>query len=397
MPSIMFLTIIISALFLMIEGLYMRFNELYYMCGVLLSMPFVSYMVTRFALYRLQCVREMPEYMREDETAVVRVHLLGNSRFLGSIIVDDSLPEWIEKTDDSEDTVDWDSSGQGVVSYSVTARKRGEYKIEVLRLWISDPLGFFSFSVRFRISSRLVVFPSSLEVPGLTVTPSGMFSEFETDAYDGRGAKGSGVDFHGVREYQTGDELRRIHWPSTARHGTLSVMEFEETRLQDTVVALDLQEGSETGVGRNTSLEYAVKIAAGVSEQILLNGSRVRLLGAGIHGPSTIPGSGIDHLYAILETLAGVQADQKTSISDVLMQESGLLARGSFVVCFVSSVSTELVLCVEALVYRGIGVRIIQLTFPKMNKGEELPANRLTERMITVLECSSGAMWCKVK
>jgi uncharacterized protein (DUF58 family) len=301
------ITAALSALFLLIVSTVLRSAELHFMSAALISVPVISYILGRVTVRRLQCRREAPEYVSEGERFCVSLELWGKSRLLGPIEIDDALPEWVERDEDARSRVSQQGPDRIVASYTAAATKRGEYAIGPLRLHISDPLGFFQFACTYSLTSRLVVLPSPLQVPNLHVQAAGSFGEHQ---FEGSGARGGGTDFDGVREYHQGDELRRVNWPSTARHGRLNVIEFEHAKAEDTVVALDLERGSEIGTGKHSSLEYAVKIGAGLVEQALNLGSMVRLACAGIHGPAAAYGRGLDHLYAVLDALARVQANQ---------------------------------------------------------------------------------------
>ena len=76
--------------------------------------------------------------------------------------------------------------------------------------------------------------------------------------------RGDGDDFYGVREYAPGDELRRVHWRTTARTGTLAVAEYAQGVTLDVTVALDLFQDAYKGTGseEHSALETAVTLAA---------------------------------------------------------------------------------------------------------------------------------------
>jgi len=88
--------------------------------------------------------------------------------------------------------------------------------------------------------------------------------------------KGAGPDFHGVREYQPGDDLRRIHWKSTARRGELVVKELEEEHGGD--VALSLLFPPEAPKDLR---ERAVRVAVGVAKAVAERGSNLILIRPG--------------------------------------------------------------------------------------------------------------------
>jgi uncharacterized protein (DUF58 family) len=180
----------------------------------------------------------------------------------------------------------------------------------------------------------------------------------------------------------------------------LDVIEFEHTPVPDVVIAMDLRKGSEVGSGRFTSLEYAVKIAAGIAERTMSDGGTVRLAGMGLEGSATIPSTGTHHLYAIFEALAGIQADRDESLSQLLLTECELIAPGSLVVCLVPALTDDLANCADLLSTRGIEVRVILLALPGKQEGanvDRVSSFLAVGAAVTVLQCSDTAMECRVE
>src|SRR5262249_25449094 len=102
---------------------------------------------------------------------------------------------------------------------------RGHHTFEGVRLTISDPWGLAAASLEVEERGVLVVQPRLFALERL-------FSDSGTALAGGSGAamlRGGGFDLHGVRHHMPGESLRTVHWPSTARTGTLMVKEFEES------------------------------------------------------------------------------------------------------------------------------------------------------------------------
>lgn len=80
------------------------------------------------------------------------------------------------------------------------------------------------------------------------------------------------------RAYRDGDELRRVHWRSTARYGELMVRR-EEQRWQDrAVLVLDTRRAAHGGAGPNSSFEFAVSAAASIGVHLARAGLDGHLL-----------------------------------------------------------------------------------------------------------------------
>ena len=82
------------------------------------------------------------------------------------------------------------------------------------------------------------------------------------------------LTFHSLREYTPGDDIRRVHWRSSARTGTLMVREHVDTSLPSTVVVLDTRANRY----RDESFEDAVDVAASVVASSQARGFPVRLV-----------------------------------------------------------------------------------------------------------------------
>ena len=146
--------------------------------------------------------------------------------------------------------------------------------------------------------------------------------------------RGSGTDFHGVREYQPGDELRHVHWRTTARTGTLSVAEYEQGASRDAVIALDLSRAAyaRLGAASEDALEAAVTMAVSLCDFLLRQGHAVRLLTPGDADDPAPPAAGPAQMPRILEALVRAEADAALSLAETLTRGRLRLARGTTLV-----------------------------------------------------------------
>ena len=86
----------------------------------------------------------------------------------------------------------------------------------------------------------------------------------------------------GVRDYATGDPIRIVHWPATARWGELMVKELEDPTAPEIVISVDLR-------GQPDRTEAAASLAAGLARAGLQVGLAVSLLTAETGGPRAGP------------------------------------------------------------------------------------------------------------
>lgn len=127
---------------------------------------------------------------------------------------------------------------QTSVSYPVPTSRRGVVHVGPLQITRRDPLGLVSFTRGHGDTSQIWVYPKAHLVQGV---PAGI-----TRSLDGRldRVPHGAITFDTLREYVIGDELRHVHWRTSARVGELMVREHVDTSLPRIVILLDDRIGS---------------------------------------------------------------------------------------------------------------------------------------------------------
>jgi uncharacterized protein (DUF58 family) len=119
-----------------------------------------------------------------------------------------------------------DISGNTTVRLEIRqpADQRGWLAMEPFKLENRYPLGLFRAWSWFFPTARCLVYPApATNPPPLPVTGEGR---------SGTAIKGEGDQIHGLREYRSGDSLRRVAWRTSARHDALYTREMETPRQQ---------------------------------------------------------------------------------------------------------------------------------------------------------------------
>lgn len=146
------------------------------------------------------------------------------------------------------------------VRYDVPTTRRGVVPVGPLRVIRRDPLGLVSLSRPYGETVPVWVHP---RVHPLSVVPTGAGRSLDgqVDAVP----HGS-ITFDSLREYVVGDELRRVHWRTSARVGELMVRENVDTSLPRLVVLLDNRAVAhpQRSAGLAESFEAACEAAASV-------------------------------------------------------------------------------------------------------------------------------------
>jgi uncharacterized protein (DUF58 family) len=126
-------------------------------------------------------------------------------------------------------------------TYRVTCRPRGVYRVGPTTVSATDPLGLAETSAGIGPVDRIVVYPAVEELSGFPIS-RGQDPAMQASRPD-HSTRG-GEDFYTLREYQRGDDLRRVHWPSSARTDVLMIRQLETPWQSRALVLLDVRSGS---------------------------------------------------------------------------------------------------------------------------------------------------------
>lgn len=192
------------------------------------------------------------------------------------------------------------------LTYRVRATRRGRWRLGPLEVRRTDPLGLASAVGPLGRTALLAVRPRVWPLSGLP--PAGT-SDLDTAA---SGTRHPSADDAALREYSPGDDLRRVHWASSARRGGLVVRQDERSARRVATVLLDLP------IDR-AATERAVELAASVATALHRAGHPVTLLTA--QGEAT----GID---AVLELCVDLVAPQDGAQAEAWAAQVCRLATG---------------------------------------------------------------------
>ncbi|WP_207947095.1 DUF58 domain-containing protein [Actinomadura sp. 7K507] len=188
------------------------------------------------------------------------------------------------------------SGGTRTVTYRLPTDRRGELPVGPLRMVRADPLRLARRTREYGRPETLLVRPKT--VP-LSLLPSGRAHHLEGPTSD-RSPAGTAT-FHALREYVIGDEMRHIHWKSSARTGTLMVRQLVDASLPTTTIVLEARPGSWP---EPDDFELAVDAAASVAVGAAAANFPVRVLTG--DGQLAETRGGPDDVEALLDRLTSV-------------------------------------------------------------------------------------------
>ncbi|MFB7915048.1 DUF58 domain-containing protein [Streptomyces sp. NPDC056061] len=285
-----------------------------------------------------------------------------------------------------------EAGGRREVSYRVRSDLRGRYPLGPLQLRLSDPFGMCELIRSFGAYDTLVVVPRT--EPLSPVRLSG-----EAPGY-GEGQQRStalaGDDDVIPRGYRHGDDLRRVHWRSTARHGELMVRREEQPQRPRCTVLLDTRRAAYQGAGPDSAFEWAVSGAASALVHMLERGFAVRLLtddGNAVPGEAAGGFAGstqesADSSGLMMDALAVIDHSDGDGLSrayDVLRGDDGLL------IAFFGDLDEEQAALAARMRRRGRGAVAFVLDGTAWGPPDDVPpagAREAFERRLRLLRAS---------
>lgn len=204
------------------------------------------------------------------------------------------------------------------------AAPRGRYPIGPGRLVGAEPLGLGRLELAVSASHTVVV------VPRVPVVDT-LFRDGGRRGVDGRRALvgRGGAEPYGVREYEDGEPLRAVHWASSARRGRLMVRELQDVPDDEAIVLLDLDARGVAGPPGRSSVDEAVRIAAGIVRTSAARGRRGVLVVAG-REPARIAVASLGRDWEdALTTLAEAEPTAEACTVDVLRDGGRTLGRAA--------------------------------------------------------------------
>lgn len=389
----------VAAVVLLVVALALNLSLLVYAMYVLLGILISSRFLTHYWAQSLVASREISRDSAElgDVVAVV-VHLRNTGRLpIPWLLVEDLLPRSALMFDPPSLKVTgrqialtmlWPQQSTSIL-YQLTCNRRGYYQIGPLVLETGD---LFGLDRRYRVMAKpqfLLVMPKVLPLLGYEVASKRPIGEvkmtyrlFEDP-----------TRMSGIRDYQIGDSLARVHWRASARSTTLQSKVYEPSTIAGATLILDFHDDAFEGRHEPVRSELAVTFTASIANAIYLMGQqvglvtngrdaaeRVRTLGwVGDHRsrdearqsaksdipsqhlePITLPTRrGPEAVQLLFRLLARVEKSKGLTLSQLLLDRASSLPRDATVLLVVSQVTSTETLAMVELRRRGFSVATI--------------------------------------
>jgi uncharacterized protein (DUF58 family) len=189
---------------------------------------------------------------------------------------------------------------------------------------------------------------------------------------------GAGIEFFGIRGYQPGDRLRDLNWAVTSRLGQPYVNQRSALRAADLVIMIDAF--SDVGPPGDTTLDLAVRGAAGLATAYLRTGDRVGVVVLGGVLNWLAPSPGNRQFFRIVEMTFGVRFPSEATPDLDRVPRTALPPR-ALVVLFSPLLDRRALNAVTDLRQRGVSLVIVDVLTYEPPAERRLPATQLAVRL----------------
>lgn len=265
------------------------------------------------------------------------------------------------------------------IEYHVVPSSRGLYNLGPVKISLADPAKLFISESSVGEPSSLYVYPERRPVK-LRIFPRKTRSWWGSTPSRRAGV---GMEFHGVRDYQPGDEFRSINWKASARLARIVTNEYETERAVDTVLIVDAGKLSRSPIGPKNILDYEAEAALSIASHLLNRGNRVGLILHGRFRHWLYPGFGSGQYLKLRDQLMlAREGDSEIPLKFLVsLLAPMILSQGSQIILIGHSFSTGLPETVINLQSLGYHVTTI-LVQPYGGKDEAVTPASLAGRMV---------------
>lgn len=394
---------LLGAIVLLAVGIVFQLGLLVYAMYVLLGVMLVSRFLAREWIENVTADRECSRLTAQiGEKVGVAVTIRNSGKLpIPWLIVEDSVskeallqrPPRISLDGRRMNIMQLGPGGQKLLLYQVNFLMRGYYQLGPLLLESGD---LFGLHRRFRVETRphfVLVFPKVVPLEGYDLASRRPIGEvrlthrlFEDP-----------TRISGIRGYQPGDPLNRVHWRATARTGVLQCKMYEPSCIAGLTLLLDFHKASFPAQGEPHRSELAVTAAASLANAVYQMGQQIGFITNGRDAADRIRQEGIRHefrtrslaldtvemegrndrlrpvvvetrrgpeqLMRILEALARVELTDGLTFSQLVLETTSRLPRDASVVALLADVPAETAIALGNLRRRGYAVTVVLMLF----------------------------------
>lgn len=365
----------------------------------------LAYMMSYVSLDGLRAERHCTIRRGEvGEEAVVTVGVRNDkAHFLPWVIMEDALSDGVSITEGvNSRAMVMRPRGEASLRYKIRCNRRGYHRIGPVLFESGDFFGLTRRFVAGADSHFITIYPKVIPIDKYSVPTNRPLGEtsmrmriFEDP-----------TRIAGVREYEYGDPLRRVHWKASAKTGQLHSKIYDPSCLQGANLVLDFNSRAWLGEDANRRMEFAVSVAASMAAHMAERGVDLGFVSNGVDAADVIDTSpiavevasrdearelmdrrrttdrlrpvqvpvrrGQESVVLVMESLARLEASDGLDLAEMIAQEYNAWPREETVILIVPDVSDELSRAIVRL--KSAGFSVLVLLIANMDRAPRLQA-----------------------
>ena len=234
--------------------------------AVLTAIAVSSFIMAQFSLFGIELTRETMMDTTCNTNTTLPLRIANRSRFFRQGVVISEKSEMFPGGRLNIAVRPLRPRESLMIPRSVRLIHRGHFSLNRICVYGGDPAGIFRKTKIFHLPGDILVSPRVADIPSLTLRQNRKVMP----GHDGRplGIAGLGNDFFGIRPYRHGDEMRFVHWKSTAAKQHLMVMEMEASTVDRVAIVLDTS-APDIGIDEyENNFEFLISIAATITNYL---------------------------------------------------------------------------------------------------------------------------------
>ena len=284
---------------------------LYLLLGLLLGLWVVSAVFSSFNLAGLSVRREVSGTSQVGEKLVIRYTLTNHKRFFHSysLVLEEPGSEWEPARPGYAISL---AAGQKQqVTVEISTRHRGHLRLNKIRISSRFPFSLAAKCLLVNQPCEIVIHPS------LGRIRHDFFARQQIEGSGGLGPYNQRTkgfeEYMGLREFQNFDNIRWIHWRSSAKQNRLMVKEMSETHANRITILLDCRLADPNSSAQRSRLELAISFAAALIDRACERSVSVGLVVSGGEAKVIQHGQGSGHRWRLMTELAGLHCSDLKS------------------------------------------------------------------------------------
>jgi len=241
--------------------------------------------------------------------------------------------------------------------YELTNVQRGRYRFHAVNIITGDLFGLISKEASCPVRDELIVYPKVIPIRFWSTV-----NQFNTGySFAQNRVSQDTTNVLGIRDYAQGDRLSRIHWPATARTGSLKSKEFELHVTNDIMFYMN-RYGSDYRRTPSSIFELVVTTTVSLCRYAM---EKRYAVGAISHGKDRFlmpMGRKMEQFFRLLEHMSTVQPDGDQKFAEIVLKDTINLARGSTVILVSPIIDETMVSLAGLLSYRKVKTEFFWIT-----------------------------------